>query len=300
MTNASFRTALLSIVALVALGSVAPAQAEPIIALTTTNALVTFDSATPSVPTSTVIVTGTVGGELLLGIDFRPATGQLLGLSSGSRLYSINPVTGAATQIGADGQFTLSGSAFGFDVNPTVDRVRVVSNADQNLRLNPNNGALAATDIALNYAVGDANFGANPNVVGAAYTNNFSGAVSTDLYYIDSGLDRLVTTTNPNGGLLNTVGALGVNTNDFVGFDISGLTGTAYASLTVPGGLSSLYLINLTSGSATLVGQIGAGAAQLAVVDIAAPVGSAAVPEPATLLLMSAGLAGVLRRRSRR
>ena len=44
----------------------------------------------------------------------------------------------------------LSGTAFGFDFNPTVDRIRVVSDTGQNLRLNPDTGAVAAVDGALN------------------------------------------------------------------------------------------------------------------------------------------------------
>ncbi len=34
------------------------------------------------------------------------------------------------------------------------------------------------------------------------------------------GTDTLVSTTNPNADLLSTIGALGVDTNSFVGFDI--------------------------------------------------------------------------------
>ena len=91
--------------------------------------------------------------------------GSSTGLGSTSRLYTIDLTSGVATQVGASPfAAALSGTNFGFDFNPVVDRVRVVSDADQNLRLNPNNGALAATDTALAYAVGDANAGANPNM----------------------------------------------------------------------------------------------------------------------------------------
>jgi hypothetical protein len=82
----------------------------------------------------------------------------------------------------------------------------VVSDADQNLWLNPNDGTLAATDGTLAYAVGDSNAGANPNIVGAAYTNNFAGAISTTLYGIDSNLDILTIQNPPNNGSLNTLG----------------------------------------------------------------------------------------------
>jgi len=138
------------------------ASAELVTGLTVTNTLVTFDSATPGAVSAPVAITGLGAGEFLVAIDRRPATGQLYGLGSASHLYGINAVTGAATQVGSSGAFTLSGTAFGFDFNPTVDRIRVTSTTTQNLRLNPNDGTLAATDSALAYAAGDPNVGATP------------------------------------------------------------------------------------------------------------------------------------------
>lgn len=243
----------LAILAVIASAMVS-AQAEPLVGLTSDNRLIFFDSATPATITKTLNVTGLATGETLLGIDFRPRNGVLYGLGSSSRGYLIDVSTGEAFA-GATGAFTLNGTRFGFDFNPVVDRVRITSDADQNLRINPDDGTLTATDGTLNYAAGDRNAGANPNVVGSAYTNNFSGATATVLYDIDSALDTLVIQNPPNSGTLNTVGSLGVVTSDNVGFDISGVTGTPYASLTVSG-VTSLFTINLASGAATLVGPI--------------------------------------------
>jgi hypothetical protein len=237
----------------------AASRAETIYAVTTGGALVRFDSATPGTTTS-VAITGLVPGDVIIAIDLRPATGVLYGLGAMSRLYTLNPSTGAATVVGSAGSFTLSGLTFGFDFNPVPDLIRVVSDADQNLRLNPNDGTLTATDVNLAYASGDPNFGQNPTEIGVAYSNNVSGAISTTLYGIDSGLDILVTQNPPNNGTLNTLGSLGVNAGGSVGFDISGVTGTAYASLVV-GGVSGFFTINLATGAATLVGTIGTGTA---------------------------------------
>jgi hypothetical protein len=155
---------------------------------------------------------------------------------------------------------------------------------------------LTATDTALAYAAGDPNAGATPRAVGAAYTNNFNGTVKTTLFAIDSNVDILTnqgssggTPVSPNTGQLFTVGALGFNTSDLVGFDISGPTGIAYAALTAAAGNSSeLFTINLATGSASLVGTIGGG---VPLTNLAAPAG--VVPEPASLVLLGIGGLGL-------
>src|SRR6476469_5909824 len=50
-------------------------------------------------------ITGLQTGETIVAIDYRPATGQLDGLGSTSRLYVLNPATGAARVVGS-GAFT--------------------------------------------------------------------------------------------------------------------------------------------------------------------------------------------------
>jgi len=143
---------------------------------------------------------------------------------------------------------------------------------------------VAIVDTALAFGVLDPNFGANPNVVGSAYTSNIFGATTTTLYGIDSTLDLLVQQNPANSGTLLTVGSLGLNAPSLLGFDISDRTGIAYAAWA-----SSLYTINLASGSASLVGQIGNGNQEIR--GLAAP-----VPEPA-LMAIGIGLLTAIRRR---
>lgn len=252
-------------------------------ALTTGNRLLRFASDRPQQITETLSVYGMQRGELLLGIDFRPANKQLYGLGSTSRLYAINLQTGFATAIGP-GPFTpaLQGTAFGFDFNPTVDRIRVVSDSGQDLRLHPDTGAVAATDKNLAYAPNDRNAGKTPRAVAAGYTNSVAGATTTQLYVIDTAQDTLVLQNPPNDGVLNTVGALDVDTMDMVGFDIAP-SGVAFAALTVPAGAirvgvdatvvavtvangitirlgandSVLVMVNLTTGKVTYISRIG-------------------------------------------
>jgi len=240
-----------------------------VFAVTASNNLVSFNQFTPSALMSgPTAITGLQASEMVMGIDFRPRTGVLFAVTNQSRIYTINTATAAATVVGA-APFTpaVTGVSFGFDFNPVPDLMRFVTDADQNLRISPNDGQVVmnGVDMNLTFATGDPNAAANPNVVGSAYTNNFLAATTTTLYGIDSNLDILVTQgsvngapTSPNTGQLFTVGPLGVNTTDQVGFDIVKRTGAALASLTPMGGTtSSLYTINLMTGAATVVGQIG-------------------------------------------
>lgn len=250
-----------------------PAVAARLTGLTNSNTLVFFDSATPGTTTSSA-VSGVSGS--LIGIDYRPANGQLYGVSDANQIYTINPTTGAATLASTLNNGFTSGAQSGVDFNPVPDRLRLAGSNDQNLRINVDTGA-TLVDGTLAYATGDPNFGTNPTITASAYTNSFAGATSTTLYNIDSNLDVLVTQNPPNNGTLNTVGSLGVNVGSQGGFDILGAN-TAFAAFD-----SNLYSINLSTGGATSLGAIG-GSPTL--------VGLAAtpIPEPsATFGLLSAG-----------
>ena len=128
----------------------APARAaEELWALTTTNNLINFSSTAPGA-FSLRPITGMAPGEVALGIDFRPAmpTGRLYVLGSTGRLDLVSdPNSGVASAVGGD-TFSpaLSGGQFGFDFNPTVDRIRIVSDAEQNLRTHPDLGTVVAND----------------------------------------------------------------------------------------------------------------------------------------------------------
>jgi len=261
-------------------------RADLLTGLTIDNRVVTFNSAAPGTFLSDHAITG---GGTMVDIDYRPANGLLYGIASTGALFTIDPTTGAATLVG--GGLPAQVSKYGSDFDPVADQLRVVNTADQNFRVNPNTGTVAATDTSLAYAVGDPNFGADPNVVGLAYTSNLPGPATSTLYGIDSGLDVLVTQDPANAGTLHTVAALGFNTTTFVGFDVSGTSGTAYASLTQPAGnFSQLFAVNLNTGATTPLGNIGNSSPFDAPLrGLAAPVG--AVPEPSSLALV--GLAGV-------
>ncbi len=272
----------------VALTLAVPAAAELTYGVTDTGFLVSFDSATPGTIESGSALSGLQLNEQILGIDVRPATGELYGVGSFSNLYRIDTASGAASLVGAGGfSPALNGSSFGFDFNPVIDRIRLVSDADKNTVLNPNDGtATGVTDLF--YAAGDDNAGSDPNVVHSAYTNSFLGTTSTQLYGIDTGLDLLVTQAN-SAGTLQTVGAIGTDVTDVGGFDISGVTGDAFLAVVDNGASQTMFWsIDLTTGVGSFIGPVGGGSTLTAI---------AVVPEPASALLLAAGTLVTLRRR---
>ncbi len=171
-------------------------------------------------------ITGLVAGEKLAGMDMRPINGQLYILGRTSRIYTVNMSSGVATQVGAAPfSQTLNGTRFGFDFNPTVDRIRIVSNKGQNLRVHPVTGDIAVVDGALNPGV--------PSIDAAAYTQNFPGATATTLYVIDYQQNKLYTQAPPNNGTLNFVATLDADIRESNGFDIGGNSGNAMAVITI-------------------------------------------------------------------
>ncbi len=254
-------------------------QAPSVFGLTDNGRMVGFKPSAPNTLTTDVAVTGLASGEKLLGIDVRPKDGLMYGMSSTGRIYTIDPVTGVATfkvALAADvADLTLpfsiiSGSEFAVDFNPVADRLRVISNAGQSLRINVDTGA-TTTDGSINRA------GAAPVVSAGAYTNSFAGTTSTMLMVLDTDSNSLALQNPPNDGTLTNIGALGLDINGDVGFDIAGgANGLALASLRTAGaGPTHLYRVDLATGAAlpingaanTALSVIGGGT--LNVIDIA-------------------------------
>lgn len=253
------------------------ATKEQLVAAVETNRLIVLRADQPH-NTKSYAVAGLGAGEEITGLDVRPATGELFAQAKqggddvaggNSSLYRIElgpKRTATATFVAAYAP-QPAGRYFGFDFNPTVDRIRTISDSNDNKRTVPDTGA-STQDGPLAYATGDVNAGRDPDAVGAAYTNSFFGPPNpagtpagqgrtTLLYDIDARQDVLATQNPPNAGTLNTVGSLGVDTTNTVGFDISPFSGTPYAALLRPGrSASGLYRIDLATGAATLIGSI--------------------------------------------
>ena len=266
--------------ALAALAAAVPAaaSADPAAGITGSADLALFDTANPTGLTSRPITGLQTATETVVGLDTRPATGQLFLVtvptavvaSALVRSYTLDPATATATFVGSiPGTVPGAGETpTGTDFNPVVDRLRVVNEANENFRINPNNGALTGNDVNLTYSAP-----ATGPVTAVAYDRNVApgppGTVAplgtlTTLYGIDVGADRLVTiggiggesTAGPNGGTVRAEGTLGVGVDDAsdAGFDIAA-NGSAFASLMVSG-QPALYRVNLAGGTATLIGGL--------------------------------------------
>jgi hypothetical protein len=222
-----------------------------------------FDTLAPGTITQTVPVTG-LGNDTLFGIELSPSNGLLYGVSP-TRLYTINPASGAATPVGAQPfAQAIRGNEFGVDFDPFTGHLRVVSNADANVRIDPATGQIASFDADLtNDSIGGAFSG---DVLAAAYD---TGSTLFGIASVD-GAGVLVRIGGPggnpsaNGGVVFRIQSLGQSIlGNAVGFEVAG--GTAFATWSVGTTAPSqrLFSINLapTPGQpvATDLGQIGNG-----------------------------------------
>jgi hypothetical protein len=225
------------------------APSGSIVFVTNTNQLAWVEANKPTHILGGIELTGTAG-VTVRALDYRPATGDLYGFSS-FYLYRIDTKTGIALQVG-NFPLGLTGPQIDLDFSPGADRARVVTSDEENVRINPDTGQ-STLDTGL--SAGD--------IAAIAYDNNLAGAASSTLFGIDITHDQLVRiggvdgNPSPNGGVVTPIGPLGVDAGPAVAFDIAP-DGTAYGAFNV-NSITNLYRIDLTNGTAVLIGVLGAG-----------------------------------------
>jgi hypothetical protein len=210
-------------------------------AVTTANRLVLFNRSSGGTQSATAI-TGLMAGDALIGFDIRPANGSLIAVANSGRIYTINSMTGAATALSTISptdalSAVTSATAVGAEFNPVPDRLRIITSAGKNLRVDVDTGVTTIDgDLTLN---GSAAIG----VVGAGYTNKVATACGTQLFYLDAMNNRLLTTADPNGGLLSVVGNLGVATSG---------TRTSFEIISAANGSTSAFVVLTVAGAPTV------------------------------------------------
>ena len=222
-------------------------------ALTSDNRLVYFERASGNIRSSAEI-SGLATGEAMVGLDFRPAGGELFALGTTGGLYTIDTATGVATlkttlvadTADATNPYSaLEGDVFGVNFNPVADRLRVVSNSGQNLRINVDTGA-TTTDADLNPGA--------PSITTAAYSNSFSATCRTRLYVIDTSTNTLFLQDPPNAGTLTELGPLSMTSAPGAVLEVITLSGSnrelsnlALVLLPAPNG-AMVYDLDLNNG----------------------------------------------------
>ena len=159
----------------------------------------------------------------------------------------IDPETGVARMVGTGpiSPALVGFTTVGFDFNPVVDRIQIVTDNDQNRRVNPDN-AISITDGNINPA--------SSQIAAVAYRNNVAGATSTVLYDIDPVSKKLFRQDPPNAGTLVLIGSLDLNIASEGGFDIApnGYNGLALFKVS---GKSTLFTVSLRSGRTRIRAQ---------------------------------------------
>lgn len=244
-----------------------------VIGLTEDGRLVSFRARSPHRSKDIGYVSGLIGSDTgIIGIDFRVQDGKLYGVGDGGGVYRIDPRTGEVTFVNAL-TVPLAGMVFGVDFNPAADRLRIVSDAGQNLAHNVNDGGVTVANGTLTYTAPPAAAVAALGVTAAAYTNNdLNPNTATTLVDLDTTLDQVAIQSPPGNGFLVATGKLGVDAAAAAGFDIYSLLGQGvtvgnfpFATLSV-NGRYRFYSVNLTTGQAFSLGRLGD-----PVVDIAIP-----------------------------
>lgn len=206
MTRLALPAALASVLAL-------PVAADTAIGLAGERTLVMIDLAAGQV---TGMMELDHDGQLM-GIDYRPATDSLIGVTEAFEVVEIDPMTGSWSLIVAmETEMEIAdGAPVIVDINPAADALRFMSGT-VNHRINLSSGAVMV-DGELTFTDGTEG---TPMVGGTAYSNSFGRPESTAMYNIDTDRAALLRQTAPNDGDNTVIGMLDVTFEGPVGFDI--------------------------------------------------------------------------------
>jgi len=251
---------------------VEPAWARVSVGVRADGALTILDTSSPGTALESRTITGVAAGYVPDDVDARPATGQLYllatdtagGGTSNLALYTLDPGTGAAALVGG-GPFRSGVATGGFGVDfDGSDRLRVVSDDDLNLLVDPDTGV--ATD--------------GPPLLHPTATEDLTSIAHASSLYAWDAVRRRIVTVGDSGAVSDVSGSATGPTSSTAaaGFDASP-DGSAFLTAG-----STLYGVDLGSGAVSPAGTLAqplAGFAVLNPVTFDLPDATLTVPENA-------------------
>jgi hypothetical protein len=182
----------------------------------------------------------------ILGIDYRPATGEVIAVTDGFVIVDIDPETGMWSEVATmDMPMVIEdGAPVIVDVNPAADALRFMSGTT-NHRINFGTGAVMVD--------GDLTFtdetGGMPMVGGTAYSNSFGEPDATMMYNVDTAQSTLLQQVAPNDGDNVTIGETGAMLENPIAFDIATSEDGENTAWLVAGGM--FHQVDLGTGMVT-------------------------------------------------
>jgi hypothetical protein len=265
---------------------VADVQGYAIYAVTLNNRLILFGSENPGTIARSVPISGLPFFNRIVGIDFRPSNGKLYGVGNDSRVYLLDPATGAATAVSPTPFqpkiVEVSDIHFGMGFDPATERIRLISaESGGNWSISPDDGT-ATTGMQVRYAAGDPNEGSSPEILGLSYTplgaatakavslRKLSASLGPQdlcedlMWAIDARLAELIGSCDPDEGDFTSLGPLEGITGISIVFGCGELKhdpeGTLYSAnlLRLPDGKLKVTLFRFDgqTGEMTTVGDI--------------------------------------------
>jgi hypothetical protein len=218
----------------------------------------------------------------VLGIDIRPADGQLYGVSTSRQVFTIDPSNGNATPKSQLSQAFPANVQASVDFNPALDRLRMIGTDATNWSVSVDDGVVTP-QTALTFVQPNPFGGAGtPSVVAAAYINNRAGTKATLLFDIERSTKAIYLQLPPPAGTLNAVAPTSFNLNP-IGFDIrTDSKGNNTGFVTNNGRLLTVGFLSGNVTASTSIAGLPSGVRDLAALpDARGAVAAAAEPDAA-------------------
>jgi len=212
-----------------------------LIGLSLNNELVFMTAFHTVTETGVIPIAGLRSGETFRAIDMNPKTKILYGLSSLSVIYKISTFDGSLRPLGPAFTPAASGDLIGFDVDPNLNLIRVMTSSFQNLKISLTTGQVIGSDsyfhvpsAAINgiaygpvATLGGGGTGTGGGGLGGGTGTGTGGssANKAPLYAINLGDQSLYKQVPSGTGIPTLVGGTGWEWKAEGGFDIGGNNG---------------------------------------------------------------------------